>query len=361
MPEYKAVRGDLYGGKVRVGVTPAFYVYESRAFEGKPPSRALYAKMVAAAELETTLDEFGIAHGELGQEPPRQFPQVAAAIRKAKAHGVTLSNLPRYAAMAGAFSTLLLRRGHRTTVRYTPYAEAARVAAAPRQNPVPKGFKRQKRPYREYDQAQLFNGILVEMEHTSDWDTAKRIAAIHLDERPDYYVLLERYVEQKFKRAMRAPRDNPGTALDARTEAAYRRFHGTAPTQVQERRGVVSGTFHELGRGVDVGYAGPKGTRTKTGRFVHDFKSGVVVMKRGNGPKAVSLNPPEEATLNVAGRFLGLTYRGADGKEHELRGAAGQQLCWDPTDPQIAYVVDSKGILFVISGGYFRVDDWLYN
>jgi len=290
--------------------------------------------------------------------------------------------------------------------------------------PVPKGFKRQKRPYRDYDQTQLFAGILVEMEHTDDWETAKRIAAIHLDEREDYYILLDKHVESAPRRNPSAakvrwlleptesgtclqtwkdweirhdgpdalwevryqgkhevwagdaatarrlavalidtkkPRRNPPASLDSRTEAAYRRFHGAEPTQVQDRRGVVGGTFHELGRGVDVGYAGPKGTKTKTGRFVHDFKTGVVILRRGDGPKAVSLNPPATKTLNVAGRFLGITYRDAAGKEHELAGGAGQQLCWDPHDPQTAYVVDSKGIRYVIAGGYFRVDDWLYN
>lgn len=45
--------------------------------------------------------------------------------------------------------------------------------------------------------ALLDKGTRVEMEHTSRWDVAERIALAHLNERPDYYRLLKKHVEVK--------------------------------------------------------------------------------------------------------------------------------------------------------------------
>lgn len=44
---------------------------------------------------------------------------------------------------------------------------------------------------------QLEKGIQVEYEHTTQRNVAERIALAHLNERIDYYILLEKFVEQK--------------------------------------------------------------------------------------------------------------------------------------------------------------------
>lgn len=48
----------------------------------------------------------------------------------------------------------------------------------------------------EYVRRELKIGIHIELEHTSDLKTAKEIALDHLNERPDYYTALSRYVEE---------------------------------------------------------------------------------------------------------------------------------------------------------------------
>ena len=50
--------------------------------------------------------------------------------------------------------------------------------------------------------ALLTKGTRVEMEHTSRWDVAERIALAHLNERPDYYRLLKKHVEKDIKEDM---------------------------------------------------------------------------------------------------------------------------------------------------------------
>lgn len=49
---------------------------------------------------------------------------------------------------------------------------------------------------KKYPPKSLLQGIRVEMEHTADVGTALEIALAHLNERPDYYVLLKKYVEK---------------------------------------------------------------------------------------------------------------------------------------------------------------------
>jgi hypothetical protein len=48
----------------------------------------------------------------------------------------------------------------------------------------------------KYPPKSLIAGIKVELEHTSDIETALEIALAHLNERKDYYVLLKKYVEK---------------------------------------------------------------------------------------------------------------------------------------------------------------------
>ena len=47
----------------------------------------------------------------------------------------------------------------------------------------------------DYIEQQLKAGMKVESEHTTHEDTAREIALDHLNEKPDYYVKLSKYVE----------------------------------------------------------------------------------------------------------------------------------------------------------------------
>jgi hypothetical protein len=62
-----------------------------------------------------------------------------------------------------------------------------------------KGLTPKKRDYSKYDQKQLKIGIGIEKEHTSDEETARHIAADHLDEIPDYYTRLVRMEKEADK------------------------------------------------------------------------------------------------------------------------------------------------------------------
>lgn len=41
----------------------------------------------------------------------------------------------------------------------------------------------------------VYDGSKIELEHTTDIDTAREIALDHLGEKPDYYKLLKKHVE----------------------------------------------------------------------------------------------------------------------------------------------------------------------
>lgn len=51
-------------------------------------------------------------------------------------------------------------------------------------------------PKKHFDPKELEKGIKIEMEHTKDRKTAETIAKQHLSEKPDYYKLLNKYVEK---------------------------------------------------------------------------------------------------------------------------------------------------------------------
>jgi hypothetical protein len=71
------------------------------------------------------------------------------------------------------------------------------------QENMPDAFWREGRAKRmspeDFDQAQLKKGIKIEMEHTTDWRIARKIAMDHLAEFPSYYIELER-MEKKLER-----------------------------------------------------------------------------------------------------------------------------------------------------------------
>jgi len=48
-----------------------------------------------------------------------------------------------------------------------------------------------RRPDQLFDQKELSDGIIVELEHTNDKEIAKKIAKDHLEENPKYYQILK--------------------------------------------------------------------------------------------------------------------------------------------------------------------------
>ena len=64
-----------------------------------------------------------------------------------------------------------------------------------------------------YITTQLKAGIKVEKEHTSKEDVARQIALAHLNEKPDYYVKLKKFVEDVGTGAMGAPANRTGMSV----------------------------------------------------------------------------------------------------------------------------------------------------
>jgi len=94
-------------------------------------------------------------------------------------------------------------RGYGQPQRTVPCGETQVKPTPKRRAPVPKSYrglsavelKHCDLPDHYFDRENLAWGTQVEFEHTDDPAVAKCIAKAHLLERPDYYDLLEKYVE----------------------------------------------------------------------------------------------------------------------------------------------------------------------
>jgi len=114
-----------------------------------------------------------------------------------------------------------------------------------------------------------------------------------------------------------------------------------------------------IGTNVDCGYNVTDRRSIKAGRYVHDHKSGVKLYRRAeNGERATkTLTPPRQ--VFVLGDWLGCTYDDG-GEEHELTGSSRVKACTD-NGKRLFAIHSTKGCLYVISGGSFRIRDWMYD
>ncbi len=216
---------------------------------------------------------------------------------------------------------------------------------------IPGGLAAGMRP-RDFDPMALAKGSRVEMEHTYDPEIAQEIAMDHLVEDPRYYEKLE-LIEK-----------NP-IEPSSKIREAYMRFHGVEPTTIDEMKVWVPGPMVYLGPCIDIGYKPPKGSEKAPHEYVHDHKEGVKVYCRPDiAPEGVEPSihykkfPSEIWALGIN---IGFTYQDRfDGKEYEIEGSSRRKLCTDSSGKKL-YVVDNKGILFMVKGGNLQITNWIRN
>lgn len=162
------------------------------------------------------------------------------------------------------------------------------------------------------------------------------------------------YVDEE-EGAFVTPVKNPAGAV-GRCET----FHGDgACGDAVEKKLWMPGPIVLMGDCLDCGYDVTNRRSNKDGRYVHDHKSGVKLYRRANGDERPSktLSPPRQ--VFVLGNWLGCTYD--DGTEkQELMGSSRIKACTD--DGKRLFAIHStKGCLYVVSGGSFRIRDWMYD
>jgi hypothetical protein len=180
----------------------------------------------------------------------------------------------------------------------------------------------------------------------------------------DRYWALVNGVFQRMKYRVGGARKNPPASIPGSIEKAYEEFHGVSPESVQEGDFWVPGSMVYLGPCIDIGYRPPENSQKGQHHYVHDHKDGVKVYCR---PDQV---PDAEPSLYykqfpkyiwALGVNIGFSYRDRfDGEEYEVFGNDRRKLCTDAGRKRL-YVVDSKGILFMVKGGKLRVTDWIRN
>jgi hypothetical protein len=153
------------------------------------------------------------------------------------------------------------------------------------------------------------------------------------------------------------PVRNPPRGVHARCEE----FHGDggACDTYTDTKLWMPGPIVLVGHNVDCGYNVVNRKSSKSGRYVHDHEPGVRLFRRaekGERPTR-TLKPPRECF--VLGNWLGCTYDDGDG-EQELMGSSRVKACTD-NGRRLFAIHSTKGCLYVISGGSFRIRDWMYD
>jgi hypothetical protein len=146
------------------------------------------------------------------------------------------------------------------------------------------------------------------------------------------------------------------------SQQAYVRFHGVPPSQVDTLRGWVPGPLVLIGTGLDIGYGVQDLSSEKEGKYVHDFGRSVKIYRRakeGEPADVVLRSFPHD--LMVLGSNLGFTYKGDDGRKHEVKGSTRKKLCATLPDRRKLVVVGPGGVEFMAWGGRMRIENWIYD
>lgn len=141
----------------------------------------------------------------------------------------------------------------------------------------------------------------------------------------------------------------------------YEEFHGTKPDRYEDRKMWVPGALTYVGACLDVGYTVIDANSTKDGHYVHDHGAGVKLYQRALPGERVDINytsPPQ--AFAVIGYWLGCTYLDEDGNKQEIKGTVRCKALATPDRKRLFIMHSSKGVVGMISGGNFRVKDWLY-
>jgi hypothetical protein len=160
-------------------------------------------------------------------------------------------------------------------------------------------------------------------------------------------------------RRLRRPRRNPGGDLTPGIVDRYAAFHGVEPSKYKDTRLWMPGKVTLVGQCIDCGYSITDRRSNKSGRYVHDHEGRVKLYARANpgDPVSKTMTPPKQ--VFVLGNWLGCTFKDRDG-EHEINGSSTIKACTDNGKRLFAVHV-TKGCLYVISGGSFKITDWMYD
>jgi len=142
------------------------------------------------------------------------------------------------------------------------------------------------------------------------------------------------------------------------------RFHGdpTACDEVENLNVWVPGGLVRVGACIDSGYCVTDRASKKDGRYVHDHKAGVKLYRRAKPnekPDVTYRNFPRQ--LFVLGDWLGCTVIDEEtGRTREIAGSSRIRAA-SPDGKKLVAVHVTKGVLYVIQGGKFRITDWMYD
>jgi hypothetical protein len=156
------------------------------------------------------------------------------------------------------------------------------------------------------------------------------------------------------------PVKNPAVRRNRGATGRCETFHGDgACGDVTEKKLWMPGPIVLVGACLDCGYNVTNRRSEKDGRYVHDHKAGVKLYRRADGNERPSktLSPPRQ--VFVLGNWLGCTYDDGSGKQ-ELTGSSRIKACTD-NGKRLFAIHSTKGCLYVISGGSFRIRDWMYD
>lgn len=156
--------------------------------------------------------------------------------------------------------------------------------------------------------------------------------------------------------------ENPGPATEVAPSIAqrYKEFHGVEPNSYSDVRLQMPDRLVTVGQCLDCGYAVTDRRSSKSGRYVHDHEGRVKLYEavNGRGRGTPLRNPPKQ--LIVLGSWLGCTFKDRDGEEHEIAGSSAIKACTD-NGKRLFAIHRTKGCLYVIKGGDFRITDWMYD
>lgn len=141
---------------------------------------------------------------------------------------------------------------------------------------------------------------------------------------------------------------------------AFRLFHGIDPEYVEERRVWMPGSLVLLGPALDTGYRiTTRGSKKDWDQeYVHDHKDGVKLYRRARRGESFHrrMTPPKACWL--LGAWLGCTYLDLDGEQHEIPGSRLRAIA---PNKRTLFVLGPKGVKYVITGGRFRITEWMYD
>lgn len=141
---------------------------------------------------------------------------------------------------------------------------------------------------------------------------------------------------------------------------AFERFHGIEPESYEERRTWVPGKLVHVGTVTDTGYrvVTPGSEKTYNQEYVHDHKDGVKLYRRARGRENPDRNMRPPLNCWLIGVWLGCTYIDREGKQRELSGRRMKAIA--PNEKTL-FALGPDGVEYVITGGKFRITDWMYD